>query len=143
MVLRFKKKVRKMRGSHTHGWGHKKKHRGGGSRGGRGFSGMHKHKYSYVVAKDPDRYGYKGFVVPHKKKVNVINVGELEKLAGPQYEINLTQLGFSKLLSKGNVTKPLRVTVKKYTEKAKEKITAAGGTVIAEESSVVDSKEAN
>jgi large subunit ribosomal protein L15 len=38
----FKKKSTKasrMRGSHTHGWGHKKKHRGSGNRGGFGLAG--------------------------------------------------------------------------------------------------------
>ena len=38
MVVRREKRVRKLRGSKTHGWGSKKKHRGGGSRGGRGMS---------------------------------------------------------------------------------------------------------
>ncbi|MEO2152191.1 MAG: 50S ribosomal protein L15, partial [Thermococcus sp.] len=28
-MIRRRKKVRKLRGSHTHGWGCKKKHRGG------------------------------------------------------------------------------------------------------------------
>ena len=36
------KKVRKFRGSHTHGYGSKKKHRGAGSRGGRGMAGSGK-----------------------------------------------------------------------------------------------------
>lgn len=132
MTVRFERKVRKMRGKRWHGFGAKKKNRGGGSRGGRGFSGFHKHKYSYVTSKDPERFGYKGFVVPHKKKAEAINVGELDKLSKGN-EINLTELGFEKLLSKGMITKPFKVIVAQYTKKASDKIRAAGGSVEGEE----------
>ena len=59
-------KVRHMRGQRWHGWGAKKKHRGKGSKGGRGKAGRHKHKFSYVNTVDPYNYGYKGFVPPTK-----------------------------------------------------------------------------
>ncbi|MBI4018491.1 MAG: uL15 family ribosomal protein [Candidatus Aenigmarchaeota archaeon] len=139
MVVRFRKKVRRQRGTRWHGYGSKKKKRGGGSRGGRGFSGFHKHKYSYVVAKDPEHYGEKGFVVPHKKKANVINVGDLEKLAAAG-EIDLGGLGYQKLLSKGSVSKPLKVVVEEYTKKAGDKVRAAGGSLEGEETGKAESK---
>ncbi len=44
-----KKKVKKIRGSRTCGWGSHKKRRGAGNRGGRGNAGVHKHKYIKFV----------------------------------------------------------------------------------------------
>lgn len=140
MTIRFEKKVRKMRGKRWHGFGAKKKNRGGGSRGGRGFSGFHKHKFSYVTSKDPDRYGYKGFAVPNKKKISAINLGDLERIAAKN-EIDLNELGYQKLLSKGSVSRPLKVIVEKYTKKAGEKIRQAGGSVEGEEVSKEKAKK--
>lgn len=127
MTLRFRKK-RKGRGAGT-GWGSKKKHRGKGSTGGRGFAGLHKQNWSWVTSKDPEHYGYKGFF-SHKRKEKAINVGELEKMAGDKKEINLSELGYGKLLSRGNVSSALTVKIKKYTEKAKAKIEGAGGKIV-------------
>lgn len=59
-MIRRKRKVRKLRGSHTHGWGGcKKKHRGGGSKGGRGgmagTGGKRKNtKWTWVIKYAPD-----------------------------------------------------------------------------------------
>lgn len=39
MLTNKKSKVKRMRGTNSHGWGHKKKHRGAGHRGGKGLSG--------------------------------------------------------------------------------------------------------
>src|SRR3989338_10503867 len=103
MTTRFKQKTRKLRGRTSHGWGMKKKHRGGGSLGGRGYAGRHKHKYSYVTTKEPDWYGKKGF---HslKKRVRTINVGDIEEISNEKTEVDLSALGYSKLLSRGSVS---------------------------------------
>jgi len=122
------KKVRKMRGQRTHGWGSKKKHRGGGSRGGRGFAGGHKHKYIKILKYYPDHFGKRGFVSV-KKKDKIININEMLKIANGD-EINLTEMGYDKLLSKGKIDKPITVIVKKCSKKAKEKIEKAGGKII-------------
>lgn len=129
MVVRFRKKVRKQRGYTGHGWGTKKKHRGGGSRGGRGAAGMHKHKYSYTTTYEPDHFTKKGF---HslQKRPKVINVGDLEKLKIQGNNIDLTALGYGKLLSRGNVTKPLTVKIAVFSKNAKTKIEKAGGKII-------------
>jgi large subunit ribosomal protein L15 len=130
MTVRFKKKMRKMRGSHTHGYGSKKKHRGGGSQGGKGFSGMHKHKFSLTVAHKKDFYGYKGFHAL-KKKEKTINVGELKKIANEdEKEIDLMKLGYGKLLSKGSLSAPITIKVEKFSKKAKQKVEKAGGKII-------------
>lgn len=124
----MKKKIQKMRGSKTHGYGAKKKHRGKGSRGGRGYAGSHKHNYSYITSKEPDHFGYKGF---HslRKKGKSININDLEKLVKGN-EIDLTALGYTKLLSNGEISKPLIIKIRKYSKKAKEKIEKAGGKIV-------------
>lgn len=128
------RKKRKGRGAGT-GYGSKKKHRGGGSRGGRGFGGSHKHKYSYVTTKDPSHFGYKGF---HslKKKIRTINVSELKKLHDSLKtedrvgnEIDLTKLGYGKLLSRGKINRAFTIKVENATERAKKKLEEAGGTL--------------
>ena len=126
MTTRFKQKVRKWRGRTSHGWGMKKKHRGGGSQGGRGLGGSHKHKFSYVTSKDPGRFGYKGFF-SKKKKYRAININEAVKLEGSI--IDLKKLGYGKLLSKGVVDRAITVRVEKFSAKAKEKIEKAGGKI--------------
>ena len=109
-----KKKTQKMRGSKTHGYGSKKKHRGKGSRGGKGYAGSHKHKYSYIVKYEPNHFGSKGF---HslKKRGKFINIKDLERLAKGS-EIDLTAIGIDKLLSAGEIKRPLAIKVKKYSK---------------------------
>lgn len=126
MTARFKQKVRKWRGRTSHGGGHKKKRRGGGSQGGRGYGGSHKHKFSYITTIEPDHYGYKGFH-SRKKKGRTINIDELVKLEGSSHD--LKKLGYSKLLGKGRITKPVTVRVNEASKQAKEKIEKAGGKV--------------
>uniref|UniRef100_A0A7C3YP19 Large ribosomal subunit protein uL15 n=1 Tax=Geoglobus ahangari TaxID=113653 RepID=A0A7C3YP19_9EURY len=70
-----------------------------------------------------------------------LNVGELcqviEKLAeigiaekkGDLYRIDLSKIGYARLLGSGNVNKKMHVIVEYATPKAIEKIEAAGGTV--------------
>ncbi len=137
MVMRFKKKVRKQRGSKLHGWGAKKKHRGKGSKGGHGMAGLLKHKKMWMLANDPDHFGRHGFTVPQRvSRVNVevaINLCALDKISEGKKEINLSELGYDKLLSTGKITKPLTVKVAKFTEEAKRKIEAAGGKIVSKE----------
>ncbi len=126
MTTRFKKKVRKWRGRTSHGWGAKKKHRGGGSQGGRGMGGGHKHKYSWVTSKCPDYFGYKGFY-SKKKKPSTINIGDIERMK--ESELDLKKLGYDKLLGKGKITRAVVVTVGTCSKQAREKIEKAGGKV--------------
>jgi len=134
MVVRFRKKSRKMRGSKTHGWGMKKKHRGAGSQGGRGQAGMMKHKKSWMLTNDPHHFGKIGFKVPLevKSKVNAITLRDLDILAKKlnKTEIDISELGFDKVLSNGKLTQALTIKAKKFVEKAKKKIEEAGGKAI-------------
>ncbi len=127
MPPKFRKKMTRQHGRRSHGWGGKKKHRGKGSRGGKGYGGSTKHKRSYIYSYEPDHFGYRGF---HslKKKEKAINVGDLEKFG--KAEIDLGEYGYGKLLSKGAVSLPLTIKVRKYSQRAKEKIEAAGGKIL-------------
>jgi large subunit ribosomal protein L15 len=128
-----RRKVRKLRGSRTHGWGQIGQHRKSGQKGGTGKAGLHKHKWSWTVKYAPDHFsrdslGPKRGSKPHRW----INVGELEALISSKdaSEINLTELGYEKLLGGGKLKTPIKVVVKSYTEQAKSKIEAAGGQLI-------------
>lgn len=134
MPARFRKKVRRMRGSHTHGWGAKKKHRGGGSQSGKGRSGMMKHKKSWMVMNEPRHFGKYGFKVPAgaKREVRAITLRDLDTLARRlgKTEIDVKEHGFDKVLGTGKLTQPLTVKADNIVESAKSKIEAAGGKII-------------
>jgi len=130
-----RKKVIKMRGSHTHGYGMKKKHRGAGSRGGRGFAGQYKHKKVMIKKKFPERLEKKKFKSltqrGFRKDIKSINITHLITMSEGKKEIDLATLGFDKLLGKGEINKPIQIKAHAFTKLAKEKIEKAGGKAIA------------
>ncbi len=130
MVVRKPGKRKWRRGHRTYHGSHKK-WRGGGSRGGRGKAGGHKHKWSYVVKYDPERFGKHGFTRPFAEKINTINLYQLDELARKNKikEIDLAQLGFKKVLGTGKITQPITVKAKFFSENAIKKIEKAGGKV--------------
>src|SRR3990172_6496941 len=103
MVFRRDKKNRKQRGSKSHGWGSKKKHRGGGSQGGKGQSGMMKHKKSWRIKYDPEHFGKVGFNIPYSRKIKAISLKEIDIFAKRhnKREINVSELGYDKVLGSG------------------------------------------
>lgn len=154
-----KRKTRKLRASRTHGWGRSGQHRDSGMQGGHGNAGWKRHRWSSVI-----RYGWeigkKGFTPVRPYTDNPINVGELNlsidrfleqgqaKQVEKRIELDLGQLGYTKLLGDGRINRPVRVTVRKSSEKAIEKISHAGGEVIlpkvdkeTESSTAVEEKE--
>ncbi len=132
MVVRKKKKFRKFRGKRSYGYGSHKKHRGGGSRGGRGKAGLHKHKWSYIVKYEPDYFGKRGFKLPVgvAKKVKAINLRRLELLAAGKKKMVLAELGYNKVLGSGKIKVGLEVVAESFSKKAIEKIEATGGKVV-------------
>lgn len=119
----MRKKTKKLRGSKTFGHGRKKKRRGRGNKGGHGFAGGCKHKHLEW------RFGKRGFTRHGiKREERIINVEDLNKFEGE--EINLKELGYTKLLGSGYINKPIKVIVEKATEKAIKKIKSVGGEVI-------------
>jgi large subunit ribosomal protein L15 len=140
MVVRRKKKVLKFRGKRSYGYGSHKKHRGGGSRGGRGKAGMHKHKWSYTVKYDPDHFGKKGFKRPFAsyKRSKAINLKQLETLAQGKKKIDLKKYGYTKVLGGGMIKSKMEVVAKSFSKKAIEKIEEAGGKAVIAEKPKVD-----
>ena len=146
MVRRFKPAIKYRRGSRTHGWGRVGQHRKSGSSGGRGKSGRHKHKWTWVMKYAEDSSGYPffgkhGFYQPVRVEWKPINLGELDelverfiaegriKMEDGKYVVNLLELGYNKLLGGGRVTKPIIVYTPAASMKAIEKVAAVGGEV--------------
>ena len=145
MVTYKRKKVVKYRGGSTHGGGARKKRRGAGSRGGRGYAGSGK-RAGHMKAKFEKAghvLGRHGFTSKSRTNGKAVNVSyftpkHVQKLAaegkahkeGALYSIDLGALGYTKLLGTGNTTLKLKVTVAKCSSRAVEKIKAAGGEVV-------------
>jgi large subunit ribosomal protein L15 len=130
MTFNKRTKDSRQRGSGTHGWGSKKKHRGAGNRGGRGMAGSGKRadQRKPSILKIHHYFGKHGFVRKGlKEEIRCINVESLERFG--KDTLNLEELGFEKLLSKGRVQKAIAVRVRYASEKAKAKIEKAGGSV--------------
>ena len=140
------RKVRRQRGSRTHGWGQIGQHRARGGRGGTGKAGLDKHKWTYVIKHDPTYWEKKGFVSARTlgKTVNIINVGKLDDLADrlesekklerkeKKIFLDLESLGYDKLLGTGDVVKSMLVKVASCSESASRKLEEAGGAILKE-----------
>lgn len=138
-MKRVRKKSRHYRGNKT-GRGIGKRARGAGNRGGRGMAGINKrgrHKRTLLIKYPELAANNKGFVsVKQKKNMHPksINVQELEKLEIKSgNEIDLSKMGYGKLLGSGKITKKLVVKVDAFTESARQKIEEAGGKIIVSE----------
>ncbi len=143
MVVNKRSKNSRHRGSKTHGWGEKKKHRGSGHRGGVGNAGSGKKADCKKPRfwKDPYYMGKFGFVRQNTVYISDINIRTLESrlqtLLSQQfvqendgaYVVDLHKMGYGKLLSKGNVTRKWQITCKQVSATAKKKVEDAGGTV--------------
>lgn len=145
MVVRKRgREAHERRGTHTHGWGHKKKHRGSGNRGGRGNAGRFKHNKIKAIVEGWFIDKNKGFkqkgIIPVIEPINIIQLEEmadslvqqkLAKVEGGKIHINLAAIKKDKLLGTGKPKRAFVVTAKQFSEGAKKKIEAAGGQAIA------------
>ncbi|RLI73182.1 50S ribosomal protein L15 [Candidatus Heimdallarchaeota archaeon] len=139
MVQRFKRKVRKQRGSMHHGYGIQKGHKKAGSRGGVGNAGGDRHEWMHSI-KIGRTYGKKGFVRPPRasQPTKAINIGELtEKLPsllkqgiatkeGGKIIVDTRKLGITKVLGKGKAKK-MAIIAEEFSKSAKAKLEKAGG----------------
>ncbi len=152
-MRKFPRRIRKMRGVRTRGYGRVGQHRKKGQRAGAGKTTQWKKskKSFYLKQKelgfpDPDWImGKTGFKRPQDmvrlSKVNAINIKDLdykieifvqEKVASKSadaYSINLNDINIQKILGRGQITKQINVSVNKASGRAIEKIEAAGGKV--------------
>ena len=151
MTVHKRRKFSRMRGTHTHGWGAKKKHRGAGHRGGRGMAGSGKRadqkKPTILKLYGNDYFGRHGFNRPQKllRKIKTINLDNLQgkldfyvkkNLATKDkdfYVVDLDKLGYQKLLGGGNLKVKLRISAQYFSESAVKKIEEKGGIILGED----------
>ena len=151
MSARVRRKFSRMRGTHTHGWGAKKKHRGAGNRGGKGMAGSGKRadqkKPSILNLYGNDYYGKRGFHRPQKmiQHIKAINLNELQRRLDSYvmkklitkdkdfYVVDLEKLGYQKLLSGGELDVKLKITAPYFSEKAIKKVEGKGGVIVKED----------
>ena len=131
-----------MTGSRTRGRGHKKG-RGAGLRGGRGNAGCHKTK-RIMYERVGRVWGAHGFKRPQSvvSANNSINLKTIEEKSeswitegiatkkGKVVSVDLTEMGYDKLLGTGSTTQSYKLTISAASAKAVEKIEAAGGEIL-------------
>jgi len=146
MTTNKKKKNIRQRGKRWHGWGRgHAHHKGAGNRGGRGRAGTgkradHNKAKTWKIEHYFGKFGFKkkGAV----REIKAINTDYLEKnierlvrnelaeLKGGIYIVDISKLGYNKLLAKGKVNKKFNITCEIASPGAKENIEAAGGSVV-------------
>jgi len=138
MVTRLRK-VRRLRGSRTHGWGQVGQHRSTGHKGGHGKAGLHKHHWTRTVLFDERHFGTAGFNPPQRNVIKKwANVSDLDslfvkhgKVQNGKNVLDLTSLGYDKLLGAGKVSSKYSIIVGAFAKSAKEKVESVGGEVVA------------
>ena len=144
MTINKRKKNTRQRGSKTHGWGAKKKHRGKGHQGGAGMAGTGKRADSKKPSIWKERYfGKYGFISKTPKvKINAVNISFIEQhidkflsnnLIAKEnefYLVELEKLGFNKLLGDGTVSMKFKIKTPYASKTAIEKVKTAGGEVL-------------
>jgi large subunit ribosomal protein L15 len=132
------RKSRRQRGTRFCGWGQIGQHRASGSRGGVGNAGKHKHFYIRTLKEEPEHFGHEQFHALRKSDitrwVNLKDLNQLMKYSKATEDgkvvLDLSELGYEKLLGAGRVDAVVSVKVKKASKSAKEKIAEAGGEVL-------------
>ncbi len=115
------------------------KRRGAGNRGGRGRAGFgkraaHKKALAIKLGMLPG-YENKGFT-SLKKKEKIITLDQINEIAwrlkreGKELKINVLEMGFEKVVGRGNLNFPVEVVARSFTKGALEKIEKAGGKAV-------------
>jgi large subunit ribosomal protein L15 len=117
-------------------------------RGGFGDSGRYRHKKSRLIRNKEFVHmhyvGKKGFisVKQRQKQGKVLNLGQLSaivdkvvsekkaQMEDQKVAVDLSQLGFSKLLGAGSISRAVRVKVGQCSESALKKLKEAGGEAL-------------
>ena len=131
------RKTRKYRGSRHCGWGQIGQHRASGHKGGLGQSGLHKHHFIRMLMTDPKHFGHDSTHPPHpnlvRKWASVRDLDDIYakfgKQEGGKKLIDLTELGYDKLLGGGQTENAYVVKVEKFSASAEEKVKLSGGEV--------------
>jgi len=150
-------KKKRQRGSRTHGGGSHKNRRGAGHRGGRGAAGRDKHEFH-----QHEPLGKHGFTRPPKTQDEVVTVDVrtldedapllaadgLAEEAGDGYRIDARavvedghEADVVKVLGSGQVRGELTLVADDFSESAREKVEAAGGSVELSERAQADADD--
>lgn len=129
---------------------HRKKRIGRGMGSGRGKTSTRGHKGARSISGYSIMRGFEGGQMPlhrrlpkrgftniFKKQFSIVNLKDLEKLAGDVFNVDrLTELGIInklgdglKVLGSGEITRAIQVEAHIFSKAAEEKIVKAGGTV--------------
>jgi large subunit ribosomal protein L15 len=131
MVFRKDKRARKYLGTRRWGVGNIKNARGAGGRGGVGRAGARKHKFTRMVTKERELMKRHGFVPWNRKRLDEINLRQIDIMTkGHSGEKPTIELNNYKVLSNGNITRPIIIKANKFSKTAIEKIKNAGGEAI-------------
>ena len=143
-----RRKKERFRGSKTHGWGSKKRHRGKGSRGGRGMAGTGKRaktlKPTILKLFGNSYFGKHGFKLPKKIRIiqKPINISYIEEhfndllsqniitKENEFYIVDFEKMGYNKLLSNGKPSRKYKIIARFASKQAEEKIKSANGEII-------------
>lgn len=131
MKIKKRKKVSRMRGSHTHKRGFKKKARGSGHRGGVGMAGSGKRgdqKKTLITKLYGNKYFGKAKTLRRgkiEKKLKVINLAEILR-GGLKSPINLK--GY-KILARGEIKDKITIKASAASQSAMDKVKKAGGDI--------------
>ncbi len=115
--------------------------RGAGNRGGRGRAGFgkraaHKKLLAIKLGMLPGKRGFSSIKQRFNKKERIITIDQLNEILwelkrnNKELKINLSELGFDKLVGRGFPKFPATILVKSYTENAKRKIELIGGRIV-------------
>ena len=128
------------------GWGQVGQHRASGHKGGLGRSGHLKHLWSTVIKEDPDHFGHESTHRPAsvsiitKKWASVRDLDDLFAKFGKQQEnkklLDLSVLGFDKLLGGGQIKNAYSIKIDRFTSKAEDKVKNAGGELVKKEKKI-------
>jgi len=150
-------KKKRQRGSRTHGGGSHKNRRGAGHRGGRGAAGRDKHEFH-----QHEPLGKHGFTRPPKTQDEVVTVDVrtldedapllaadgLAEEDGDGYRIDARDVvedgheaDVVKVLGSGQVRGELTLVADDFSESAREKVEAAGGSVELSERAQADADD--
>ncbi|MCS7134498.1 MAG: uL15 family ribosomal protein [Candidatus Pacearchaeota archaeon] len=136
-MRRKRSKRSRLRGKRTCGYGHKFKHRGKGSKGGKGMAGTGKmagHKKTFVLRYMPNYFGRRGFK-SKKKKPKTITLEEINQKLNEFLEKGIAkekngcieiELKNYKVLGTGSLGPGFIVKASNFSKKATEKISEAG-----------------
>lgn len=144
MPRRTIKKCGKLRGGRTHGGGDSKNRRGKGCKGGWGRAGMKKHRRSYILKYEPDFFGGSAVANPNRKIVKTTNLFDVQNLFDNNKLGKEALFEFNgKVLGRGKLIAPVKVRALFVSDKAKQAIEKAGGSVEILDKPIIKAKKSN